>query len=342
MSSRYKRAEVGKFRNIQILTAIFSFIFFTLIAFGYYNLLLEQGWFLSFLFGLVMAGVAWFLARVTGTTGGVRKNPLLFLFLLIVSAAGIYNTLMLQLEGEAIVIDTIENSFDDFSAMENAAERARADAGTQARINEIEKVAEALFSEIRNPLNCGQGPEARRLIARLQNLLPGFIPLSAAGVDCSRNQEVIDDYRAKINQLIDTATWNNPVLRGVKGNAAEAKQRLITLSSEVSASYSPRILPRVKNDFNALNSIYREERTRLSSETSVEGLASALPTQQVEALGNAFKLPGLFAARLDQWSTYAYLAAAVLFDYLMVHLFMRAQVSVVRPSKSKSKLMGAI
>ncbi len=317
-----KTQQVAIFRSMQVLLLVFSLIFFFIIAYGYYNLLLGSGVFLAFVGGTVMAVLAWYLARVIGTSpGGLKVNWVLFIPLLIISAAGVYNSMMVYLEGGRILSETATSAQERFANIERLAETGLSDSGATTKLARVNSLSEALFSEIRNPLDCGQGPEARRLIAELQRELPGFHPLSARRRDCAQNEAVIEDYRSRIAALVSRASWNNSDLRAVISASQSARNTLDEIRSNVTTNYSPVILKPSLNELEAQDVLYRDLRFRLAKQVDVKVLPSGLHLSEAQSLGNAFKLPALFIERLDEAATYVYLAIAVGFDYLMVYLF---------------------
>lgn len=73
--SSQKQSQDRRHRAMQVLLALFSFIFVTIVAYGYYHLLTDFGWFIAFVLGVVIAAIAWLLARVAGTgEGGLKKT----------------------------------------------------------------------------------------------------------------------------------------------------------------------------------------------------------------------------------------------------------------------------
>jgi len=141
---------------MQVLLFVFSLIFFAIIAYGYFYLFIRSGAFLAFVGCLIMAVFAWYLAQIIGTSrGGLRKHWVLLIPLFIVSAAGVYNSLMLYLEGGQIITDAASESQAQFATLQTAAERHLAETGATARTNRVRTLSEGLFSEIRNPVNCG-------------------------------------------------------------------------------------------------------------------------------------------------------------------------------------------
>lgn len=339
--TRVSSEQASRSRSIQVLLFLVSLVFFGVIAYGYFHLFIKFGYFPALLFSIIAASVAWYLARVIGTSeGGVRKHLHLFIPLLLISAAGVYNSMMLYVEGNRILADTVSDSQERFANLQAAADRGLAESGATERVNHIHGLREALFSEIRNPLNCGQGQEAKRLIAELQRTLPGFTPLSSVHQDCSRNEEVIQDYRRRTDELIGQSDWNNPTLNAVSAEAAKIRRSLEELRSSVSTSYAPALLQGTISSLENADASYRDLRYRMSRLVNVRDLPPGLHLSAAQSLGNVFKILPLFIERLNELSTYVYLAMAIGFDYLMVLLFQMAWSSPRRTTRQAS-LSGA-
>lgn len=337
-----KATQASKHRSSQILLALFSILFVVIIAYGYYHLLRDFGWFLAAFFGAIIAALAWFLARVAGTAeDGNKINWILLVPLFIISAAGVYNSMMVFLEGGQVLQDTASESQEWFGQLETAAQTELAASGVAARANKVYTLRDALFSEIENPLNCGQGPEARRLIAELRRELPGFQPLSSPSRDCSQNEAVVDDYRKRIDDLVDRAPWNNATLTSVARESNAARQDLSELRAEISKSYSPEDIHQVSGIFESFQNQYRDLRFRLSKQTNVDDIPDDLPIVAAQSLGNVYKLPALVISRIGEASTYVYFLVALGFDLFLVYLFQLATRSRVRKLGIASPLAGA-
>lgn len=341
MSSN-KAAQVSKYRSIQIALTLFSVLFVAIIAYGYFNLLRDFGWFLAALFGGIIAALAWYLARLAGTSeDGSRINWILVLPLFIISAAGVYNSMMVFLEGGQVLQDTASESQEQFGQLEVAAQTELAASGVADRANKVYTLRDALFSEIANPLNCGQGPEARRLIAELRRELPGFQPLSSPSRDCSQNDAVLEDYRQRIDDLVDRASWNNAALSAVARESAAARQRLSELRAEISKSYSPQGIQQISGIFEGFQNDYRELHFRLGKETNVDDIPGDLPIVAAQSLGNVYKLPALIMSRIGEASTTVYFLFALGFDLFLVYLFQLAARTRVKKLGIASSLEGA-
>lgn len=337
-----KADQANRHRVIQVVVALYSFIFFGVIAYGYFFLFLNLSVFFALLAAAIASSLAWFLAKFVGSSeGGIRGNVPLFILLLIISASGVYNSAMLYWEGDRILTEVIGDSQERFETLANRAQQARTDSGVVRHVDKISELKEALFSEIRNPLNCGQGPEAQRLIGDLQRELPGFQPLSNPGKRCERNEAVIDDYRTKIDALVARAPWNNAEYAAVIEGSRSAKSELSRLNAEIATGYHPGMLKEVRSLMEALDSKYRDLRHKLPSQVSADNVADGLDLSQIKNLGDATKLPALVLQRLNAVSTWVYLAMAFGFDWLMVHLFIEARRNRVRRSSAAATLPGA-
>ncbi|WP_425228379.1 hypothetical protein [Sphingomonas sp.] len=322
--SRRNEERTRRSRSAQTLLLVFSIIFCFFIAYGWFNLFLKFGVFVALICAFVAALLAWSLAREVGENVNRR---ILFAPLLLVSAAGVYNSLMLYLEGGQVLVDAANRSEAQFAQLQTSAETGLATSGAAAHINHVRSLSEALFSEIRNPLNCGQGPEARRLIVELQRELPNFTQLSETGQTCAHNDEVVGDYRTRIDGLIARASWNDPALASTAADAAGARQAVGVLRGQVAANYQPTQVPHVVGELEAQDAAYRDLRFRLSRRVDVRAIPEGLPLTAAQSLGNVAKLPSLFFSRLDQPSTWVFLLIAAGFDLLMVYLFSMAAAS---------------
>nr|WP_299855155.1 hypothetical protein [Sphingomonas bacterium] len=327
---------------IQVIVTLYSFIFFFVIAYGYFFLFTNMSYAAGLVAAVICPSLAWFLAKWVGSSEtGIKGNLPVFCLLLLVSASGVYNSAMLYWEGERVVTDVIGESEDRYEVLEAQAIQGRTDSGVVRKVDEISALKESLFSEIRNPLNCGQGQEAQRIIGDLQRLLPGFQPLSSKGVNCGHNEAVIEDYRSKIDALVAKAPWNNADYTTVIEGSKSAKSELDRLNSQMSTSYSPSGLREIRSILEGLETRYRDYRHKLARQMNVDKLPASLDISQVKNLGDATKLPALFLERTNQISTYIYLGLAGGFDYLMVHLFALARRNRVRRAMMTNTLAGA-
>ena len=309
-------------RTAQMIAGLYSVIFCGTIWFGYY-LLFQKNIFAAVVLATVFAATAWSLARyIGGEPNGIRRFAPLFAMLLVISAVGVFNSLMLNLEGRRIFAETIEDSIDHFTLLESAAAGEIARRGIAAHIEQVNNLESALTREINNPLNCGQGPVAARIIEQLKQELPGFQPLSSTGVNCSKNDKVVADYQSRIAELVDNAPWNNPDLVAVREDAGSEKTQLEKLESSTQGMFAPGLLRVAAPQLEGADVRYREDREKLARQGSdVSPISPKLNLDQINSLGERSQLLNLIIDRLNKVSTYVYLALAVFFDWMMVYLF---------------------
>jgi hypothetical protein len=241
---------------------------------------------------------------------------------------------MVSNEGEQILIDTATEAQEDFARLRAVADTGLDSAGINPRIAKILSLKEALISEIENPRNCGEGPEARRIIAGLQRELPGFLPLSGSSRNCEDNEEIIRNYNERIDGLIERADWNDRSLSLVKRNAAAARSSLDNLRGDISSNYSPERIGQYAAKFEEADSVYRDLRNELSSGESLEGIPASLDLVAVRSLGDVTKIISLLLSRWDYPTSWIYLGLAALFDFMIVSLFMRTSALSRSPAKS--------
>lgn len=321
----------------QIIAALYSALFLAVIWFGYF-LLFSKSIAAAVPLATILALTAWFLARFIGNhEGGIKRYWPMFALLLVLSAVGVFNSLMLNLEGRKIFAETISEASDDFTKLDAAAATKMRERGIGEHLGKVRELESALIREIQNPLNCGQGPVARQIIADLKRELPGFKELSSAGVDCSKNEAVVADYHSRIQDLVEDAPWNDAVLMQVRADSQTAKTSLQDLDTRAGTMFAPGLLTKILPEFPKLDTDYRTNYSRLvQRDVDVSQIPAQLHLSEVNSLGEWSQLIGLIIERLDRITTWLYLALAFCFDYLMVYFFTTVRKS--RPLRGGQNL----
>lgn len=329
--------QAGRHRVIQTIVALYSFIFFGVIAYGYFYLV-SAGVLPALLIAGTMAFLAWFLAKFIGQSDtGIRGHVPAFALLLIISATGVFNSAMVRFEGDRIVSESASDAQDRFAALKRLAGQTLAKDVDD--YNEIVGLQNALVSELRNPMNCGQGAEARRILGELQRKLPGFRPLSVGGDKCARIDKVVAEYQEKIGELLKAKYPDFSII----AEATDAQRALRTLQAQATTDYDPTIIRSAKGVLTKQNDLYRDLHAKLEQlGGQVDRIPAQLDSSEVQDLGDATKLPSLFLDRLDKPSTYVYLALAVFFDWLMIYFFQQARQNRARRPSAAPSLSGAL
>lgn len=334
MARHADTAESREFQALGTGLLLYSVMFLPLLGYGWYVILgdLLPGA-LAALGAAVVAALAWTLARIVGSSeDGIAGNKAFFAALLIVSAVGVFNTLMIRLEGRAIFTEAIDQASARYAALPRLAQGALVDADAAALRRRVDALRTQLAQEIRNPRNCGEGPEAARLIARIKAELPGLVRYSGRAGDCSNNAELIRMYDAQIDTLLQ---GSDAFVRGRVQVRDALRRRVETASASELAR-----LTRLRRDVDAGASLLGAVRPALEeSAATYAGLASALAQQApaldarvlptgldlrtVRHLGEWGHLLPLLLSRLDRPQTWVYLGLAAFLDWLLVHLFAR-------------------
>ena len=323
-----KQAQIRRFRITQVIALFYSILFVSLIAGGYF-LLLQKNYLVATIFAVVFAGIAWNIARYLGSSEkGIGGYPPLFVLLLIISAVGVFNNLMLNLEGRKIFQEAIDETEQRFTALEEATKKYAQNPAVEGTIARVKSLTESLTKEILNPRNCGQGPEALQLISDLQKDLPEFRPLSGKN-DCEKNELLAADYRGTIAQLIVNAPWYVSADYGgllktrqeILDQTKNARATIKNLRSEVNTGFAPTLLKSVGPQLENLGSVYREDAAMLGRYSSGQVVPPSLDLSAVQSLGEWSQLINLLISRANKASTYVYVGLAVFLDWIMVYLF---------------------
>ncbi len=330
--------EAGQLRGIQIILILFSIIFVFVLYQGWYTLFSNYGAWIATIGALLLAALAWSLGKFIGSSeGGITSNGLLFVLLLLLSAAGVFNWMMITLEGPTIFSESVKSAQDSFTQLSTSAKKNVGDATLAAKEADV-KVKQILFiNEVRNRLNCGYGPVAKKRQDELEAVLPGLklpsAPQGRAAQQCIARAEIYD-------QAINN-TWNatpdgkrlNEIsnqLTSITARVDEAAAQLQALRNNANNSGGRYILGSGRNELQRLNEVYRSQLAILHTYAPDVGLPTDLNLTTLSRLGEWSQIVSIMVSRLDTISTHVYLALSVLLDYLLVHLFSRYRAIKLR------------
>ncbi len=348
MTSQLKKDREASFRTIQVAALLYSILFVGLIGFGYYLLFANTPALGAFL-GIVLAALAWSIARFLGNEDqGIKRYAPLFVFLLLISAVGVFNNLMLTFEGKKIFTEAVNNAEDQYDQLATSfsatPEKIKA---VEPRVRTVFEALSNLEREITNRANCGQGPAALERINELKQLLPGFRELTRpAGNPCARLDELVQSYRESVNGLIASTPWyieaeygawaidRQRLLSANSGSIAKAKQSLAEVRSDVNSSTGATLITQAKPRLEAFDTEYRQSLATVTKYVDTKTLPRELDLLSVRSVGEWSQLPNLIFDRLDKATTYLYPALAIFADWLMVYLFALVRARRVRAPPS--------
>lgn len=338
--------------TLTLIVFAFSIVFFAVLANGYYILFVKNGVILAGLIGVLLAFIAWSLGKFIGSSeSGIRGHIPLFVLMLLLSAVGVFNSLMMNLEGQRIFQESIDNASARYKELPILAKQAMGIPVLEEKKAKVNSLMNSLEQEIRNPRNCGEGPEARRIIIKIKQELPDFEKLSGNTLNCDVNdQEVnqlVEMYKAQIKEKL----YNSKLF--VDNNYAEienarnkiiqteevAQLKLGQLRTEVSNGTDSRnLLKNTRPRLEDLASDYQSLALDLSKYSRGDVASKVEPTLDLSAvrnLGEWSQLINLLISRLDKLQTYVYLFIALFADWILIYLF--AQLRTHRLAQPKKK-----
>ena len=273
------------------------------------------------------------IARIWLSDEARGKLLLLYPVLFVISALGTINAAFYNFEGGSVLLQVIDDTEKRLASLDAASMRALRDEGPEARAAaDVERLLIQLQSEIMNPQNCGVGPEARRIIASINRILPQFQPLSKTGrMPTCDEATLLQLYKVYENNAlrmldIDPARRDRLAVRtDIAGPVARAMDDLRKAETRLATGggFGNGYLQAQLALENA-STIYADAREKLAAvqPAAAAPLAPAVDISRSRDLGSITTMPGTLAARLNYWTTWFYLVTAVLFDLLLVFLFL--------------------
>lgn len=345
MNDRDGADSPRQYNNLLFIVLAYSMIFIAVLFNGYYHLFYVKGLFVAGVIALILALIAWGLGKYIGSSpGGLKGNLPLFAMMLILSAAGVFNSLMLNLEGKRIFEETVDKASERYRDLSIYATGNMRDEDIERKIANVNSLAKSLAEEIRNVRNCGEGPEARKILDSIARELPGFTVLSGAGRDCAQAEQIIRAYQEQIQERLYN---HQDLVRLNYRGLIEARDQIV--AGEKTAQNKLAGIRRDINEGQGLLSVVRprlEEvateyqaqaisATKLSRSARAEALPTTLDMASVRNLGEWSQVLNLLISRLDKPQTYVYLFLALFADWMLVHLFalLSAQRSRLAPKK---------
>lgn len=329
MLQKSNNEEVILYKNFQWVVVIFSAAFFFVIANGYFNLFVSTEKIIAIVIGVGLASLAWSLAKfIGGSRQKISGNIPLFILLLIISAVGVFNALMINLEGKQIYQETIDDSSVRFRNLSLTATKVLKNPLLEDKRVKVDSLKRMFFEELHNPQNCGQGHEANILAQKIKEELPEFRLLSGSNV-CSNVDKIIASYDASIEKLLvnsrefisenytETQSAKNEIIQ----KELSAQDQLISIKKDMNDGGNLLSIARMK--LEEVSSKYQNSVLLLYKYSPTIDLPRSLDMKAVRSLGEWSQGINLLISRLDNTSTYVYLFLAVFADWILIYLFSR-------------------
>ena len=364
MTKNTNTAESSELKTFQLVSLIFSIIFLLVVGNGYYNLFIVRIGAFAIVVALLLAALAWLLAKIIGSNKGkILGNLPLFVLLLLLSSVGVFNAMMLNLEGKIIYLEAIEDAGEKFGNLFGATDAVLSnyDHSILTKKGNVETLRLQLKHEIENPLNCGQGPIAIKIGQDLKIELPLFQMLSMPAGKKSRNQLPCDSGKliASYNTLINELLYNHPDLvkvhykeneefkSKIKTEVQEAQGKLEELKVYVNNgenllkdnNIDGMLVKSARGKLEDISTNYANLAVELKNYAPKAELVMNLNITDARSLGEWSQLINLILDRLDKPSTYVYFGLSVFFDWILIYLFARlSSLKAIIPQPQKKPI----
>jgi len=338
MSKLLNNEQMVQYRTFQWVVFLFSIVFLSVLSNGYYNLLVNKNVALAFLVGVGLAALAWGLAKFIGSSSEkIKGNVPLFVLLLLLSAVGVFNSLMVNLEGKRIFQEAIDDAQDRFRDL--TIQTNKPNPAIDEKKARVEKLKTSFEAELKNPQNCGQGPVAMELARQLASELKGFKVLSGS-TTCKNIEATIAEYDKTINNLLENSdefTKENyaetkALKKEVSDAVTDAQAQINKLRTDVNNGGN--LLVDARNGLEDVASKYQKIAQKLNGSALKTNVPSTLNLKSVRNLGEWSQIVNLIISRLDQPTTYVYLSLALFFDWILIYFFSKlSQLKMALPNR---------
>lgn len=257
-----------------------------------------------------------------------------FAMLFAFSALGTMNAAFFVGEGHSVIIESSDTALRTLDQMQSKAVSVLASPQFLEKKSRVDGLLVSLAEEIHNRRNCGEGPEARKILAEITAELPTFHRLSGITKNCTGIDSVIRSYKDQAAQLLTTSP------EYVTANLGKKDAFIVTLNERVSAAKATLVSTKfalseagsgnsdaLSAAKNALESAATTYATLLVDLEQLSDKPNALPrsieVNHARQLGSISQIIPSLMSRLDRLSTYLYIFAAVFFDLILIRCFMR-------------------
>ncbi|HEV7659925.1 MAG TPA: hypothetical protein VGO55_08780 [Allosphingosinicella sp.] len=277
--------------------------------------------------------------------GGVPLRPyhyFAYLFLFMVSAMGTVNAAFVLWEGSSVVRQDMAEVRSAYSQLDVYSQRALKSSLQNRRRSDLEAKLANLWVEIYNPHGgnyCGVGEAAEAIIADIRRIVPDMPIIRGTGVirPCNREtaqrvfQSYADSARATLARDPQFLAFNGPAkeaLLGVMRRNIAAMSRSFEqvegLLSNPTAFASAEVQVPLATAASNYNDDYRHV-AGLSSPLD-EDIPGSVDVSQSQELGSFAAFFDIFASRILDPKTWAYLLIAILLDLALVYFLKQAFV----------------
>jgi hypothetical protein len=253
----------------------------------------------------------------------------LFIPLVLLSAAGIFNAMMINTQGPTIFREAVDEANTSFETIESSAEKLLRSEPVEVLEGKVNNLKTAFFQELSNPINCGQGSAANKIFTELKAFLPDLTLLSG-NKQCGNVDKLMPFYD---KQIIDGLSKHPTILENKSKLDALAKIKELSTKRKTDANEAitninsnenlivnvKPILESISRDFKTASDLLKNN----INKDQAKNIKSDLQLDAVRSLGDVTKFPRLILSRLNDFLMYFILIFAIGIDWLLIYLLKR-------------------
>ncbi len=322
--------------NIGAVMALLGVIllFGAVLSVGWHRLLLTSVWqeneFIAWGLAVVIAFFAVIMARQVAYLR--HKNDrtwwAYFFVLFTLSALGTLNTVFYYGEGRLVLAENLDRAGECLSQLDLEASRALSSPRYDAKKARVEQLMIGLEAEIRNPVNCGQGPVANSIIQRIRAELPQFAPLSNApgqAAHLCEADQLISAYKNTVARLLRTTPEYTDARIEEKEKFVDKLNKIIKNHRDSLLAAKAQLNAGTFEDAKRVVEQVAGTSTEFKSKNILGGESASIKCgidlNAVRGLGSPSQIIPLLINRSDRVSTYIYIMAAILADIILIMCF---------------------
>jgi len=248
-----------------------------------------------------------------------------FVVLLIISALGTMNTLFMQSQQSGVLGEAISKTRNHLQQLRFRIDENLTTTDYDKIREDIENRFRAFDIELRNPANCGFGAQALARFRDLQLLLPKLTVLSVGSGACQNIGAIIEIYKGRVDKLADELP-DPATKRRFQQRKAFISHIDKTISEIEEMQVQNSILSKTST-LPVLAAAWSTYSQTLGEAELIAGKPLGLPTeivdQNIQSMGSITQIIPLLISQFDKPITYVTIAAALLFDMLLITFFTR-------------------
>jgi hypothetical protein len=316
----------------QLTALVGSIIYIGIMINGYFNMFFStvNSMGISLLIASILTLMGWLLAKLIAINGGIKNAIALFIPLVLLSAAGIFNAMMVNTQGPTIFREAVDEANSSFETLESNSEKLLRSDAVEALEGKVNNLKTAFFQEISNPINCGQGSAANRIFSELKTYLPDLTLLSG-NKQCGNVDKLLPFYNKQITDGLlkhPTMLENKPKLDALnKIKELSAKRKTETDEAITNISANENLIVNVKPILETISRDYKTASDLLKNnigKDQAKNIKSDLELDAVRSLGDVTKFPRLILSRMNDILMYFILMFAIGIDWILIYLLKRS------------------